>query len=119
LPIGASNHYLSLPVEVVHGRPEPHGAWFHGCLTARQLRGEELLAIIGPDRTEPVEGVPREMDESGYVLLLRPKLDGSLSSAEQLLGSYATLAEARRVQREFQRSNLDCIVRYIGLSGGG
>jgi hypothetical protein len=59
--------------------------------------------------------------EDCFVVFVR-RVTGSADHpdvVEQRLVSFATYAEARRVQREFRRCARDCVIRYVGPAGGG
>ncbi len=40
-------------------------------------------------------------------------------AAEQPVSECATYEEARRIQRAYHRSSRECVIRYVGESGGG
>jgi hypothetical protein len=56
-----------------------------------------------------------------FVVFLRQ--DRSHSSrpdhAERPLASCSSYQEARRIQRQLQHTYRDCVIRYVGLTGGG
>jgi len=59
--------------------------------------------------------------EDGFVVFVRMERSpiGSPESAEQELYHCSTYAEARLLRRKHQGAARECIVRYVGSTGGG
>jgi hypothetical protein len=59
-------------------------------------------------------------DELYMVYLRAPRNDlNAPESAERPLVTCYTYGEARRIQRLFQRTTHECVIRYLGQAGGG
>lgn len=56
-----------------------------------------------------------------FVVFLRHDRTGSSrpDHAERPIIVCSSYKEARRIQRQLQNSSRDCVIRYIGLTGGG
>ena len=70
----------------------------------------------------PRKGIRMEtVDEDRFIVYLRrdDSHPDRPDCSEWPLITCATYEEARRVQREFQRTSRDCVIRYIGPVGGG
>jgi hypothetical protein len=56
-----------------------------------------------------------------FVVFLRDDLSQSSrpDHGEQPLISCSSYREARHIQRQLQHKYRDCVIRYVGLTGGG
>jgi hypothetical protein len=56
-----------------------------------------------------------------FVVFLRHDLSQSdrPDHAERPLIACSSYQEARRIQRQLQHTSRDCVIRYVGLTGGG
>jgi hypothetical protein len=56
-----------------------------------------------------------------FVVFLRHDRSQSFrpDHAERPLASCSTYEEARRIQRQLQQTYRDCVIRYVGETGGG
>jgi hypothetical protein len=55
-----------------------------------------------------------------FLVFLRTHSEGDTHEVVEVpLGEYDTYADARRAQLEQQRAARDCVIRYVGPSGGG
>jgi hypothetical protein len=58
--------------------------------------------------------------EDRFVLFVRfDQAEPSVPGVEQPLASCASYQEARLLRRQLQGSNGECVIRYIGHTGGG
>jgi len=59
--------------------------------------------------------------ENSFVLYLRsrPNQDGSPKAPEKPILICSSYAEARYLQRAVRSSAHECVIRYVGESGGG
>lgn len=58
--------------------------------------------------------------EDRFVVFVRfDQGDPSLPGVEQPLASCASYQEARLLRRQLQGSHGDCVIRFVGPSGGG
>ena len=64
-----------------------------------------------------MESVP----DDRFVVFLRhdPSASDRPDHAERPLVICSSYQEARRIQREMHHSYRDCVIRYVGLTGGG
>jgi hypothetical protein len=56
-----------------------------------------------------------------FVVFLRrdPAHTSRPESAERPLATCSSYSEARRIQRQLQATDKDCVIRYVGPAGGG
>ncbi len=59
--------------------------------------------------------------DDGFVVFVRTDRHHSQDpeTAEQPLVLCSSYSEARRVQRRFHLNSNECVIRYVGTSGGG
>jgi hypothetical protein len=59
--------------------------------------------------------------EDGFLVYLRADTPHrhAPDAAEEPLTHCSTYEDARRIQREYRRSARECVIRYLGESGGG
>jgi hypothetical protein len=59
-------------------------------------------------------------DSDQFLVYVREHDDSGVHGVvEEPLASFATYAEARRMQQDQFRAARDCVIRYVGPSGGG
>jgi hypothetical protein len=65
--------------------------------------------------------VDRVQEEDRFVVFIRrdPSHSDRPDGAERALVSCASYEEARRIRRECLGSDSECIIRFVGASGGG
>jgi hypothetical protein len=59
--------------------------------------------------------------DTNFVVYVRTdgRHTGEPGRVERPLAAYATYQEARRMQLAWRRRSRDCVIRYVGVSGGG
>jgi hypothetical protein len=83
---------------------------------------QELVLRLDKHITSPEKApVMETVHEDRFVVFLRHDRGASPRPdyAERPLRSCSTYEEARQLQRQLRESERECIIRYIGPSGGG
>jgi len=119
LPTTQEHDSCTLEVETVRSQRQPDGNWLYGCVPVGRHQPDNLLKTLcsrhgSAQLLDPLTSLEREESDS-FVLYLRTQS----GAPERALASYATYPDARRAQREFAGAQCDCVIRFVGPTGGG
>ena len=81
---GLRNHYVDVPVAILHGEGQPRSDSFCNLFGTTELLDEAQLAQLYPDKQSYIDAIDKSVDESVDQRFLRPK-DAELIKAQARL----------------------------------